>query len=133
VLPGHGSDRGFNHLHYSLNHLRSEPLNPVFAVCRFHLGTEFQNFWEWDTFDINSRNTDGETLLYVASFVGNERIVKSLLENGADINIPSKNFWSRMHAPLMAAITHKQARMAVMLLDYCAVINFHGYSPIKIL
>lgn len=113
-------------LHY-LVHLRSEPLNPVFAACCFHLGVGLEDFWEWGTFDINSRNSKGRTLLHVASLMGNERIVRSLLENGADVNTTSKekacqhNIGTRN--PLTAAISYRRARVAAMLLDYGAIIG----------
>ena len=121
------SNRGFDHLRSSLNHLRSEPLNPIFAVCYFQLGTGFQDFWEWDSFDINSRNSDGETLLHIASLAGNERVVKSLLKNGADVNIPCEDILSPSGwNPLTTAIINNQARITVILLDHGAGIGLSG-------
>ena len=117
---------GFEHLHASFEHLHSEPLNPVFAVCYFRLGAGLQDFWGWDAFDIDSRNGGGETLLYIASLAGNEQIVKYLLKNGADVNAPSWEHYSDFQNPLMAAITHFQARIAVTLLDHGGSVGFPG-------
>ena len=135
MLPGHGSHLGFDHLHASLNHLRSKPLNPVFAVCHYDLGISFQEFLGWGTFDINSRNMDGETLLHIASLAGNEQTVKSLLQNGADVNIQNgRSSLGRVYCtPLGSAIRSGHARTAVMLLDFGAGISFLGVPCINTL
>ena len=125
-FPLFPSTTGFGHLRASLKHLHSESLNPVFAVCYFRLGTGFQDFWDWDAFDIDSRNGGGETLLYIASLAGNEQIVKYLLKNGADVNAPSWEHYSDFRNPLTAAITHRRARIAVTLLDHGASVGFPG-------
>ena len=117
---------GFDHQPENINHLYSEPVNPVFAVCCFRLGTGFQDFWDWDAFDIDSRNAHGETLLHVASLVGNEQLVKSLLENGADVNTPRWESWSEFENPLTTAITECQARIVVTLLDHGGSVGFPG-------
>ena len=136
MLPGYGSHLGFDHLHASLNNLRSKPLNPAFAVCRYNLGISFQEFLEWGTFDINSRNMDGETLLHIASLAGNEQTVKSLLENGADVNMSSERssyFWEPRCTPLAAAITSGHSQIAIMLLDFGAGFGFPGAPCINTL
>ena len=120
------STSGFDHQPENINHLYSEPVNPVFAVCCFRLGTGFQDFWDWDAFDIDSRNAHGETLLHVASLVGNEQLVKSLLENGADVNTPRWESWSEFENPLTTAITECQARIVVTLLDHGGSVGFPG-------
>lgn len=110
-----------------LGHLYSEPLNPVFAVCCFHLGTGLEDFWEWGTFDINSKNEFGETLLYVASLTGNVPIVKSLLENKANVNISrDQEYGFPGRNPFTAAITSNQAKIAVMLLGSGAGAGHFG-------
>ena len=131
AIPSRGRSRfraaaNFEHLHVSFEHLHSEPLNPVFAVCYFRLGAGLQDFWDWDAFDIDSRNGCGDTLIYIASLTGNEQIVKYLLENGADVNTPSWKHRKDFQNPLMAAITHFQARIAVTLLNYGGSVGFPG-------
>lgn len=119
-----------------LMHLDSEPLNPVYAVCFFHLGMRFQDFWEQDKFDINSRNKYGGTLLFVAIMGGNEQIVESLLELGADVNIPCKEgvSWKKDDIkappnPLSAAIIKRRPQIAVKLLGSGARIYFGAGEP----
>lgn len=119
-----------------LSHLDSEPLNPVYAVCFFHLGMRFQDFWEQDKFDINSRNKYGGTLLFVAIMGGNEQIVESLLELGADVNIPCKEevSWEGDDTkappnPLSAAIIKSRPQIAVRLLGSGARIYFGAGEP----
>jgi hypothetical protein len=48
--------------------------------------------------DINTRSKDGMTPLSVAAFWGYTDVVKYLLENGADINLPNKGTnWTPLH------------------------------------
>ena len=109
-----------------MRHLLLEPWNPLFAVCYFRLGMGIQDFWTWDAFDIDSRNSRGETLLHIASLAGNEQIVKSLLENGADANTPYWEISPDFENPLTAAIKNRQARIAVTLLDHGGSVGFPG-------
>jgi uncharacterized protein len=70
---------------------------------------------------INSYSADGFTLLGLASYFGHFSIVKLLLENGANPNIPSNNQFKV--TPLHSACAISHFEIAELLIDYKADVN----------
>ena len=50
---------------------------------------------------INSGTNKGQTPLHYASFVGNIKLIKLLIENGADISIKTNNKFNMLHLAVM--------------------------------
>lgn len=126
IVPGHGYCKWLESISGRLNvstfgqdftemvpHLKSRPVNPLFAACYFQFARELHWLWE-GRYDINARNSRGETLLFVASIRGNEWAVNVLLRKGADINSGSSSFGS---CPLVAAIKQEQLATTFQLID----------------
>lgn len=63
--------------------------------------------------DINARNEEGVTALFVACFAQNLPIVQTLISRGADVNATSEEGWT----PLMAASMKGNYPIAKALLD----------------
>ena len=71
---------------------------------------------------INARDKDGSTPLHCATWKGQQEVVASLLEAGADVNAHNTNeHWGT--TPLHAAAHANQAAIAQMLIDRGADVN----------
>ncbi|CAG9565644.1 unnamed protein product [Danaus chrysippus] len=69
--------------------------------------------------NINTKNSDGSTVLHEAVLKGNMRIIEYLLENGAKVNI-----WTRCgESPLLAAIHKDNISVIYLLQKYGARLN----------
>lgn len=80
---------------------------------------------------INSFSPDGFTILGLASFFGHISIVKSLLKNGADPNIPSDN--QLKVTPIHSACAISNLQIAKLLISYKADVNarqLQGVTPL---
>lgn len=64
--------------------LASTPPNPLFVACYYRFGEELHDMFACNNLDIRSTNNEGETLLHVASSSGNDWVVDTLLNAGAD-------------------------------------------------
>ena len=106
-----------------VDHLKSSPLSPLFAAAYFRLWEVYPELWEWDTFDIDCRNTKGGTPLYVATYQGHSTTVKILLDRKADTN-SGKTRYARN--PLMVAIKNYSVPVVNMLLDHGADVRANG-------
>jgi ankyrin repeat protein len=73
-----------------------------------------------ENIDIDLTNEYGETALHLAAGIGNEKIVKLLIDNGADINL---NLCKQ--APLHRAITCSNEAVVKVLLDEGAEANLY--------
>ncbi|WP_395803588.1 ankyrin repeat domain-containing protein [Daejeonella sp.] len=82
---------------------------------------------------INEFSDDGFSLLYLASYFGNENITHLLLLKGANPNIPSNNVY-RIY-PLHIAVENKFTMIAKMLIEGgadCSFTQFSGISPLHL-
>lgn len=70
---------------------------------------------------VNSFSTDGFTPLGLSCFFKNIDIAKYLIENGADVNLPSKNEFKV--APLHSACAISNVELATLLLKHGAQVN----------
>ena len=66
--------------------------------------------------DVNYRNEYGETALFLAVVHGHTSLTRSLLQRGADPNIPGPSRWT----PLDAAEFRKDRKQVNLLLEYGA-------------
>lgn len=103
-----------------LPHLEMIPPNPLFALSYFSFGVELKQHWEHGSFDVNCKNSVGETLLLVASGRGNEWVSTFLLANGADVNAGTSGYTRN---PLMAAIRGGHGATVANLLDHGADVS----------
>jgi hypothetical protein len=117
----HSFDDGKESLRDVSENLGGWPPNPLFAFAYFYFGGLYAEAWDWSTIDVNCTNTNGEPAIIVASFAGHDVIVRTLLDNGADVNSPG--FW---HNPLFAAISGENAETVELLLDRKADIRANG-------
>jgi hypothetical protein len=81
--------------------------------------------------DVNQTAT-GDTFLNIACSLNREEIVKELLENGADPNMPE--MWFSGHTPLHMAMEQGLEKIVRMLIEYGADINCKdksGQSPLE--
>lgn len=88
------------------------------AVCNDHINA-VKKLIELGA-DVNIPNTDGDTVLIVASMRGNTEIVQELLEAGADID----KVGSEECTPLIAAICSAHLDAVKLLIDNGANVNF---------
>ena len=72
--------------------------------------------------DINSMRNSGTTALHVCASIGNQEIIRLLIEYNADINC--RDF--RGHTPLHKAVQYGRVNIAVMLLLNNADVNAIG-------
>lgn len=82
---------------------------------------------------INEFSDDGFSLLYLASYFGNENITHLLLLKGANPNIPSNNVY-RIY-PLHIAIENNFTMIAKMLIEGgadCSFTQFSGITPLHL-
>ncbi len=80
---------------------------------------------------IHKYSDDGFTPLSLAAYFGNEDVIRNLLLNGADPNIPSKNGFNVY--PIHSAVASNFTMIAKMLLEAGADINvvqMSGASPL---
>lgn len=94
--------------------LASTRPNPLFAAAYFPFGGELQKLWHCNSFDINSRNGFGESLLFVASMRGNNRVADLLLTKLESVDAGDCTF---LRNAILIAIEHRHATLAVQLID----------------
>jgi hypothetical protein len=99
------------------------PPNPLFAFAYFYFGGLYAEAWDWSTIDVNCTNTNGEPAILVASFKGHDVIVRTFLDNGADVNSPGFRY---IPNPLFAAIRGENVETVELLLDREADIRVNG-------
>lgn len=73
---------------------------------------------------VNSYSQDGWTPLHLAAFWGNKEIVLLLIENGANLDLPSKSQASFGNSALQAAVAMEQLEIVEILLSKGADPNF---------
>lgn len=81
--------------------------------------------------DINIRNTNGKTPLYIACAECQEEMVTELLEKGANVNIPDENGYT----PLHKAVLWKYETIVNILLKHNPNVNaenIYGKTPLYI-
>ncbi|KAL9093584.1 MAG: hypothetical protein Q9165_003979 [Trypethelium subeluteriae] len=101
-----------------LNAVLSKSGSPIFALSVFGLQTLIE-YHDWSTnFDWNQRNNSGQTPLYLASYSGNEGLVRTLVERGAEINVEC----GKRGSPLHVACFHGYVPTVEMLLSHSADI-----------
>lgn len=93
VLPRH------HWMKKSLSAVGSRNHTPLFTLCVFGLSDMLSQMSQATAFGWNRKNDSGHTALYLACSSGQERIVRVLLDLGADVN-PSGG---RLGTPLQAA------------------------------
>ncbi|KAJ5614799.1 hypothetical protein N7528_008453 [Penicillium herquei] len=109
--------------------------NPVFAVCRFSLGSFLMEWWNDNKVDIFCKNPQAaefaatlrpswrfdpsaDSALDLAASQGHLEIVKYLVEAGAEVNIQLKNRIStHTHCPLQSAIESDNAELVRYLIQ----------------
>lgn len=82
---------------------------------------------------IHEFSEDGFSLLYLASFFENEEIIRFLILNGANPNIPSNNSY-RIY-PLHTAVANSSTMIAKMLIEggaECNVSQYSGITPLHL-
>lgn len=94
--------------------LASTQPNPLFAAAYFPFGGELQKLWHCNYFDINCRNGFGESLLFVASMRGNNRVVDLLLTKLMNVDAGDSTF---LRNAILISIEHRHATLAVQLID----------------
>jgi hypothetical protein len=119
----HSFDDGKESLRDVSENLDCWPPNPLFAFAYFYFGGLYAEAWDWSTIDVNCTNANGEPAIIVASFKGHDVIVRTLLDNGADVNSPGFQF---IPNPLFAAIRGKKVETVELLLDREADIRANG-------
>lgn len=99
--------------------VQAVPQNPLFAVSFFSLGRLCTDLWDWSNVNFSSRNRGGDSVLTVASRVGNDAMVRLVLDRCTDIVCDALP-WS--DDPLAAAVRHDQSKVVTTLLSYRADI-----------
>lgn len=77
--------------------------------------------------DINLRDSNGNTPLFLASRHGHFHIVQFLIENGADVNVKCQN----RITPLWAAAKRRSIKIINLLIDKGAEMNLLAASVLK--
>ena len=89
------NENGLTPLHQSISLNLYELSKEMLKVAKNNLTQEeFLSF-------INSGTNKGQTPLHYASFVGNIKLIKLLIENGADISIKTNNKFNMLHLAVM--------------------------------
>jgi uncharacterized protein len=87
----------------------------IFEIARKGTVEELKTVLKSNPTAINSVNSDGYSLLILATYRGNNQVARFLIENGADIN-GSSNYGS----PLMAAVVKGNDEVVKLLLEHKA-------------
>lgn len=87
----------------------------IFDVARKGTVKEMKSLLKENPTAINSVNTEGYSLLVLATYRGNNEVAEFLVKNGADVNGTS-NYGS----PLMAAVVKGNTEIAKLLLEHKA-------------
>lgn len=98
--------------------LMAVPQNPLFAVSYFSLGRICTDLWDWSHVDVNCRNLNGDSALMVAIRVGNDAMVRLVLDRCTD----AVSDTLICDNPLAAAVQHCQSKVVATLLSYRADI-----------
>ena len=89
------NENGLNPLHQSISlNLYELSKEIIFSVKNNLSQEEFNSF-------INCRTNKGQTPLHYASFVGDIKLIKLLIQNGADISIKTNNNFNVIHLAVM--------------------------------
>ncbi|WP_170109680.1 ankyrin repeat domain-containing protein [Melghirimyces profundicolus] len=84
---------------------------------------------DFELLDVHSE--DGWTALHLASFFGHQKVARLLLDQGAEVNVLSKNAMKNL--PLHAALAGQRTEIAKMLIDANSDISVQdsaGWSPL---
>lgn len=88
-----------NHaLKKDLNAVMSPAMTPLFTACIYGMECLLQVVCRWQDFAVDLPNSLGHTGLYLAAASGRSRVVSSLLEMGADVNIQCGRHGSILYA-----------------------------------
>lgn len=103
------------------------PLLPLQVACIFGFGNIIKSLWDSESWDVNAISERGLTALAIASQRGDLWIVKTLLENEADVNAAG--------GALAAAISRKDNEQVLQLLlengaDTNANVGYYG-NPLQ--
>jgi hypothetical protein len=118
----HSFDDGKESLRDVSENLDGWPPNPLFAFAYFYFGGLYAEAWDWSTIDVNCTNANGEPAIIVATFKGHDVIVRTLLDNGADVNSPG--------FPIIVASFKGHDVIVRTLLDNGADVNSPGFQYI---
>lgn len=97
--------------------LVSDPPHPMLAAASYGLGEVLEDWWEKVNVDLAS--ISNESVLYTASRLGHEWIVKKLLERGADASFQG-GFYGN---PLQSTATAGSEPITRLLIEHGADIN----------
>jgi ankyrin repeat protein len=92
----------------------SESATPLFTACIYGLESAIEVLSEMSAFDVNQKNRQGHTGLYLASSAGQTRVVDRLLKLGADVAIEG----GRHTTALQAACANGHGETAQLILDF---------------
>nr|WP_294936640.1 ankyrin repeat domain-containing protein [uncultured Flavobacterium sp.] len=87
----------------------------IFEIARKGTVAELKDALKSSPDGVKAVNSDGYSLLTLATYRGNNEVAKYLIENGADIN-GSNNYGT----PLMAAVVKGNSEIVKLLLDHNA-------------
>jgi len=86
---------------------------------------------------VNLQNRIGQTALMSAALMGDHRLVKLLLDHGADVHIRSEDGGSPLHFAVAGTIREAAALRVVKLLleagagSHKEFVDDHGYTPYR--
>lgn len=107
-----------------VSHTHLQPTSaPEFGCAYLGLTAVLRTWLDKGSVDVLESNPEGETLLALASIVGNVPLCHLLLENGAEVNpVPETS-----SSPLPIAALHGYREVAELLIRYGANVNTSGH------
>lgn len=109
-------------LYHDICHLGFDPLPPLAVASLFGFGEEIKHLWESELWDVNSRNCQRESALYLASWRGCDWITATLLARGANVKASGGIYGNA----LQAAAYGGHEKVVTMLLENGADVNVRG-------
>ena len=90
-----------------------------FWVCQYNEYNELEKILKVCTFNLDTKNFDGQTGLHLAAIMGHLEVAKLLLKNGASVNVINK----AKNTPIVLAVENIQENMVQLLAEHNADVN----------